>query len=591
MPMSSSRTILLLNVRRTLPVEADSGFDFLGLFYLAAVLESRGYDPWVFHGGAHEVPDLLKRKIARRGIAAVGFTCDFENVSTVTELSQFVRKNYGVPVIVGGPQAIALKKPFFDRSGCDAVVRGEGEETVIEVLDHFVNHQRSLSEIQGVTWMDDTGSIHVNPSRPPIADPDTLPYPAFHRSLHPEREYGQAVFTGRGCPYACAFCYQSTGNRRVRFRAVEKVLDEIRTNLERNPHIRYLTVLDDTFTLNPSRLESFCEGITELRKEHDFVWYCEGHVANLARHPEMLAMMTTAGLARLQIGVESGSQQVLDTYRKHTTIHQIEKVVGDSCEAGVPQIACNFIMGGAQETDDVVTETMLFAERLLRMAPGAIDILTGFLRPYPGTAITEDPDAFGLDLLDQEATSSCDDYPVFLPRGLGLQDVIQNRLKVSRHIMSVMKELVDGGSVSHEQIFRQYRLAEMYGARSLWYSNFFRKSRFLHEYYRMLVMGEGMRLSDLPSGEVMARRPLRTVEMRRSVNFYAGFPQIGDYVLSPLELELLLSCTAKKRFGQVIEELFIQYGSPFPGLDDFTAHIMEMMRAFENKHWVLFCLF
>jgi len=589
MPTSSSRTVILSNVRRTLPVEADSGFDFLGLFYLAAVLESRGYDPWVFHGGAHEVPDLLKKMIVNHDIAAVGFTCDFENISAVVELSRFVRKTYDVPVIIGGPQAIGLSKSFFDRSRCDAVVRGEGEETLPELLDCFVNHQRPLNEIKGVTWMDGTGNVHVNPNRPPIADPDTLPYPAFHRSLRPERSYGQAVFTGRGCPYACAFCYQSTGQKRVRFRAIDKVLDEIRTNLERNPSIRYLTVLDDTFTLNPTRVETFCAGITELRIHHDFVWYCEGHVGNLSDHPEMLAMMAAAGLARLQIGVESGSQRVLDAYRKHATTRQIEKVVEDSYKIGIPQIACNFIMGGTQETEAIVTESMCFAEKLLRMAPGVIDILTGFLRPYPGTAITGDPDAFGLALLDEEAITSCDDFPVFLPRGSSLQDVIQNRLKISRHIMSVMQDLLETHSISHGQILHQYRLAEIYGARSLWYSNVFRKSRFLHEYYRILVRGEGTRFPDVPPGEIMIRRPLRTVEMRRSATFDNGFPQIDGYALSPLEFELLLGCTAKRRFGQIIDELFMRFGSQFSGLDAFTSHIIDKMQMFDQKHWVLFC--
>ncbi|WP_221934128.1 hypothetical protein, partial [Klebsiella pneumoniae] len=90
----------------------------------------------------------------------------------------------------------------------------------------------------------------------------------------------------------------------------------IKENFERNPSIKYINFLDDTFTLDHARVGEICEGISEIRKEHDFVWFASAHISLIHRHREMARIMAEAGLKKIFFGLESGSDAVLRSYNK-----------------------------------------------------------------------------------------------------------------------------------------------------------------------------------------------------------------------------------------------------------------------------------
>jgi hypothetical protein len=297
--------------------------------------------------------------------------------------------------------------------------------------------------------------------------------------------------------------------------------------------------------------------------------------------------MVQAGLVRLQIGTETGNQEIMNIYGKKSTIEDIEFVVREAVRSGIPQMATNFIIGGPKESKNTVKETQDFAERLLRMAPGIIDILTGFLRSYPGTAITNNPSSFGLSIGDSE--TSFDDYPAVIPQGTTPEDIMLYRLQVSRHITNIMKEIVDTGQVPYKTILSQYRLMLTYNIKSIWYLEVFKKNQFLDEYFRLIAKGASVCFDDVPPHELTNWRPLRTMEIRKAVNFEEGFPRIGKYVLSPLEFELLLHCSAKLRFKEVLESLYSIFGSRFDSIEDFNKSVSEIFRLFDKRHWVVFC--
>ena len=581
--------VLLFNVRRGLAGSHDSGSDFLGMFYLAAVLEEHGLDSRVFHGDANEVPDIVRAAAEQDRIVAVGFSCDHENRTLVEELSCYVKETYDFPVITGGPQSIALKEDFFIRSRCDYVVRGEAELTLPKLLAHLERPQKSPpEEIAGLTWLDPDGRLHRTPDAEPLADLDALPFPAYHRSIHTNRTYGRNLLTGRGCPFSCAFCFQSTQKRRVRTRSLDKVLAEVRRNLTLFPALKYIAVLDDTFALNPQRVADFCEGIKALRRERDFCWYCEGHIHLLARWPNLLSQMKDAGLIRLQLGIESGCQRVLDAYDKKITIGEIEFVVEEAVRAEIPQLATNLIFGGPHETEATVQETKELAERLLRKAPGVIDILTGFLRPYPKTAIAEDPGRFGLAIRDPDGEMSLNDFPMMGIKGGTPADSVMFRRKVSCHILQVMADIQKQGKVPHDTILKQYRTALKYGVTSQWYKEVFTRDPLLHEYYRLLAKNEGRSFEEVSTAGWKHCYPLRTMEIRRMLAFEEEMPILDDRLLSPFELELLLHCSAKLDLEQISNSLFELFGDRFADRGQFDAFLWEAMASFDKRHWIVF---
>ncbi len=587
--MNEKSGVLLLNIKRPVTDSTEGSVDCLGLFYLAAVLEAIGYEPWVFHGLTSDVPDILEKQIKEKNIAVVGFSCDYQNRSAVEELCLYVKNKYGVAVIVGGPQAVSLDAEFFKRSGCDYVVRGEAEKTLPELLELIISSKGDKKLIKGLCWAGKDGTFGTGGETEPIEDLDSLPFPAYHRSLRPDRLYGGTIFTGRGCPFSCAFCYQSNHKKKVRLRSVENVMKEIAVNLDRNPGLKYITVMDDTFTLDPQRVGSFCLEMNKLRKERNIAWYCEGHVRTLAKHPEMLKNMSEAGLLRLQIGVETGCQSVLDIYKKNTTLDEIEFVVREAVRCKIPQIATNLIIGGPLENENVLNETISFAEKLLNIAPGVIDITTGFLRPYPGTAISNDPSAFGLKIFEDGELRSFDDYPPVSVDGLSAEDIIINRVKTGRHISKTMRGLLKENKVAYEAMLSQYNAAREYGVTSMWYLDVFKRNIFLDEYFRLISGGAAKRLSEVPALEFAAWRPQRTVEIWRNVNMANGYPEIDGYVLSPLEFELLLRSSGKLTFDEVLTGLYGIFGDKFDGMNELSEQLMQLLENFDSKYWVVFC--
>jgi len=564
--------------------------DCLGLFYLAAVLENKGYDPWVFHGLAGDAPEVIETNIKEKNVGAIGFSCDYQNQTAVEELCRFVKNKYdGVAVIAGGPQAVALGSEFLAESKCDYIVRGEAEETLPELLDYIIYSKGDIAQIKGVCRAGKDGGLETPGEREPFENLDSLPFPAYHRAVEGCRQYGGTVFTGRGCPFSCAFCYQSNHKKKVRLRSIKSVVEELKSNLDKNKDLKYITVMDDTFTLNPQRVAEFCDEFNKLRKERKIVWYCEAHVRTLAKHPEMLKYMADAGLLRLQIGIESGCRQILDIYAKNTTPEEIEFVVREAVKCKIPQIATNLIIGGPLESEKTTDETIAFAEKLLNIAPGVIDITTGFLRPYPGTAISKDPAAFGLKISAENEMKSFDDYPPVSVDGLSAEDIIASRVKTARSISKTMQRLLKEDKITYETILSQYSAAREYGVTSMWYLDVFKRKAALDEYFRLISLGAAVRMADAPEDELMQWRPQRTFEIWRIVDMRNGYPQIDGYVLSPLEFELLLHSSGKLILSEVINGLYDIFGDKFDGKNSLAQQILALLKKFDSLYWTVFC--
>jgi len=563
--------ILLCNVSKKYETAAH---DYVGLFYLASALEAAGFEPLVFHGKAEGLLD----EIARRQPAAVGFSCDFDNVRIIEDVSRKIKQRWGLPVVVGGPQSIALGRTFLENSGVDYILRGEGEISLPMLLDAVLKGEGELAEVKGLAMIED-GEFHETPPEI-IDDLDALPPPAYHASLHKDRAYGNLIFTGRGCPYRCAYCAPSPGKRNVRLRSIPRVFEEIETNLENNPWMRCLVVMDDTFTLGRERIEAFCEGMRELRKERDLVWYCECHVGRIKSFMDVLPSMIDAGLIRLQIGIESGDQNVIDRYNKHVRIDDILEFVSYAAECGLAQIATNFIVGGPKEREGATAELI---RELIDRAPGIIDIITGFLRAYPGTEIFENPEKFGLRLHDESGRRTGDDYPFVTPVGDTQDQVMRERQELNKAIRRGMQQKIKNRELKRETVMKQFEAALKYRMKSRWFGEIAANPR-AYEYYSLLYANEGEAFDE--SIDFSRDYPLRTFELWRAMTFSDGFPQLDGMALSPMEYELLLRCAGKRSLSAIRTELYELFGGSYEDEGEFHRTLVEMLHRFEAKYWL-----
>ena len=137
--MTPTLDILFLNLhRRYLNLEISFG-GFLGIYYLSAYLRQNLYEAKGFSGTLNQGKKILDELCAENKISAIGLYCDYDNVTENIFISRYVEENFNLPVIIGGPQATALEENFFVQSKCDAVVVGEGELTVLELVKFFID--------------------------------------------------------------------------------------------------------------------------------------------------------------------------------------------------------------------------------------------------------------------------------------------------------------------------------------------------------------------------------------------------------------------------------------------------------------------
>jgi len=563
--------ILLCNVSKKYET---GSHDYVGLFYLAGALEAAGFEPLVFHGK----PENLIAEVKKNQPDAVGFSGDFDNIQLIENLSKKIKTNWKIPVIVGGPQSIGLGQQFLEDSQADFILRGEGEVSLPLLLKAILKEDGDLEDISGLAMIKDG----IFTETPPviIADLDTLPLPAYHASLHINHSYGKLIFTGRGCPYQCAYCAPSPGKHQVRLRSIPLVLEEIKLNLQNNPDLNYIIIMDDTFTLNRERIEEFCRGMKEIRKDRELVWYCECHVGRIKNWMDILPTMIEAGLIRLQIGIESGDQKVIDQYNKHVKIADIIEFVSYATNCGLTQIATNFIVGGPEE-EEGATATLI--QTLIDQAPGVIDIITGFLRAYPGTQILENPEKFNLQLHDQSGRFSGDDYPFVTRRGKSQDQVMKDRQELNKVIRQSMQKKIKNHELKQQAVMKQFKAALIYGIRSRWFEEIAANPR-AYEYYYVLYLSEGQAFD--PSLDFSSDYPQRTFELWRTMTFTEGFPKLDGMALSPLEYELLLRCAGKRSLAEIETELFSIFGEPYKNQAEFDGKLVDILYQFNFKYWL-----
>jgi radical SAM superfamily enzyme YgiQ (UPF0313 family) len=317
---------------------------------------------------------------------------DVVGISTITPT---VKRGYaladecralGIPVILGGPHVTFL--PDEALAHADLVVRGEGEGAMDALMDlwregYAKAPDADYGRIPNLTWKDGAGAIHHNPMGPWIADLDALPVPDFTLAD------GTAdcccagrrtvmVQTSRGCPFDCSFC-SVTGifGKKFRYRSVESVLDEVR-HYNRRDH--FVFFCDDNFTANRRRARELVGALE--REKVRFQWSTQVRT-DLARDPELVALMKRAGCHTVFIGFESVNAKSLTEMKKNQTVEEIRHAIRVIQGAGI-HIHGMFVFGFEEDDWQTVEATVELA-REMKLTSVQLLILT----PLPGSELYE----------------------------------------------------------------------------------------------------------------------------------------------------------------------------------------------------------
>ena len=298
-------------------------------------------------------------------------------------LSKIKDINPGVRAILYGSHPTFMAEACLREEVVDFVVTREAEDTIRELLGLLVNGA-STKDVLGIGFRNETGQPVVNPHRPflnmndlPIPDRTLLPRNVDYFNPVVKRVPFATMFTSRGCPARCNFCTAPVfyGNK-TRVRSADKIIEEMRSI--RDLGYREIFFRDETFSAYKGRNMQVFD---RMRAEKmGFTWVANGRVDMIDR--EQMVAMKQAGCHLLKFGVETGSQELLDRYKKGTTIEQAEETFRLAREIGIDTHA-HIIFGGPGETVDTIATTVDFVTHTLKASTATFGILT----PYPGTEI------------------------------------------------------------------------------------------------------------------------------------------------------------------------------------------------------------
>jgi radical SAM superfamily enzyme YgiQ (UPF0313 family) len=353
----------------------------LGLAYIASVLRQNHEVKIIDSNVLNYTISDVERELRSFNPDVVGITSVTPSIYEAYKVAETAKKvREDCKVVLGGPHATFMPRQTMEECEyIDIIVRGEGEETTSELIEN-IEKGAPLNEVKGITFREKNEIIDTEP-RPFIKNIDDIPFPS--RDLLPMHLYKfngvkyTTMLTSRGCPFKCSFCSSSRlFGGYWRGRSPENVLEEMKIVYEEYG-IRNIEFMDDTFTLNQERAEKICDEI--IKQGWDISWGASSRVDTLSK--KLVEKMKKAGCWIIFLGIESGSQKILDAIGKRITLEQVKKAVKILKDAGI-QVLGSFIIGFVQDTKETIKETIKFAKSL-NLNYAEFSILT----PYPGTPI------------------------------------------------------------------------------------------------------------------------------------------------------------------------------------------------------------
>jgi len=386
----------------------------LGIAYLAAVLQERGYDEILLIDAVVEDynnvipleddPLFIKFGLSDEKIIdqmkkfnpdIVGISSLFSSqIECAFSLAKAIKKSFPeVPIVLGGNHASFMYKDVIFKDGCiDFILAGEADYTFPEFVERFFGRD-DYYRTPGLIWHDGS-QIRRNPLPAFIKDLDKLPFPAWH--LYDMEKYfaismphnpfvksGRVgcIITSRGCPQRCYFCSSSDHFGHV-FRAMssKRVIEMINYLVDKFA-IEELQIMDDTFTTNHKRVIDICEGIKHLKLRISLPNAIRADMPkNHEKRRNMFKSMREAGVEQIGVSVEHGDQEFLNkVIEKRLDLQEVIATCDLAHKEGI-LVHANFMMGFPFENAANRQRTIEFAKKL-----DADSFSISLASPLPGT--------------------------------------------------------------------------------------------------------------------------------------------------------------------------------------------------------------
>ena len=348
----------------------------MGLLSLTAVVQKK-YDSNVDifdsrHGA--ELPDLS----TVNQYDVIGFTAMSMQITHALNLAKTLKDaGFTGKLVFGGPHASVAPDHLKEQPFIDAIFIGESEETFIEYL-HFL--QGKPHALQRLWLRDDDKQWNWYQGKNFISNLNTLPFPAREKyEKYVKKSRTINMTTTRGCPFKCNYCQPTKRvlyGDEIRRRSVDSIILEIENAVSLFA-INNFSIDDDTFTFNKKIVLDFCERVAPL----NLTWTCQSR-SDIDR--ETLEQMHASGCNMIYVGVESGSQRVLNLMNKLNTVEKNAEFIKNCNEIGIKSW-CNMMVGYPGETVEDMEKSLQFV-RETKPSRVCVNQVT----PFPGTYLWKD---------------------------------------------------------------------------------------------------------------------------------------------------------------------------------------------------------
>jgi len=355
------------------------------LAYAAGVLEKIGHEVRLVDAVAWRWDRNKVLENARKfkpGLVVVD--SNFSSLQNDINVAKIIKENTGAISVIVGPPASQFPEKILN-NGIDIVARFEYDFTLSDIAE-TIDKNSDFTKIRGISYKENGKIIH-NPDRDFTSSEelDRIPFVSkvyknhlnikdyfLNHALYPMVQ----IFTGRGCPNRCTFCSwpKTLMGRRYRVRSVQNVADEFEVVANELPEVKEIFIEDDTFTINKKRVKQFCEEIKKRRI--DISWGCQSR-ADLDY--ETMKAMKEAGCRLLDVGYESGSNEILKNIKKGITVNQVREFTRNAKKAGL-KILADFVIGFPGETKETAEMTIRFIKEI---KPDLLQVAVA--TPIPGT--------------------------------------------------------------------------------------------------------------------------------------------------------------------------------------------------------------
>jgi anaerobic magnesium-protoporphyrin IX monomethyl ester cyclase len=369
----------------------------LALMYLSSYLKSKAADvelidsfvpSAVFQGLTESSPYLARlfSGIREKKPRVIGLTVYSQELTKMAIVCKAIRRIMpDVIIILGGPHPTAMPQECLAQiPECDFLVRGEGEIPLYDLITGI--EKGAWDHISGISYRLSSGDIRHAPDAPVISDLDSMPFPDRVPLLRNYRTGAynflimgtpaDLVMTSRGCPYQCSFCFKVCAKYRSHspdyvIRQIDWIVDNIRP--------RYIQIMDDSFTIDKKRCSQILDRMIEKK------YPCKFKVRSRvdAVDASMLQKMKRAGVDSVVYGFESGSQKMLNTFNKKTTVAQNLNAARLTRSAGL-NVFGDILLFYPGETKATIQETREFIQQAPLNA-ASVYVLT----PLPKTKVYE----------------------------------------------------------------------------------------------------------------------------------------------------------------------------------------------------------